>query len=66
MSFQNYLTARQRAAKSVGEKQPADKRLYSRLEYKARKKFPSHPSPQSLKWLETEYKRRGGTYEGEK
>ena len=66
MSLQNYLTARQKAAKSVGQKQPTNKRLYSRLEYKAKKKFPSHPSQQSLKWLETEYKKRGGTYQGDK
>lgn len=65
MSLQDYLTARQRAAMGVMEKQPKDKRLYSKLEYKAKKKFPSHPSPQSLKWLEMEYKKRGGTYEGE-
>ena len=65
MSLQDYLTARQRAAMGVMEKQPKNKRLYSKLEYKAKKKFPSHPSPQSLKWLETEYERRGGTYDGE-
>jgi len=66
-SLQEALTARQEAAKSLmpSGKQPVNTRLYSRLEYQAKKKFPDHPSTASLTWLDTKYKERGGTYEGE-
>ncbi len=61
---QEALTARQQAAKGLMQaaKRPDDTRLYSKLEYRAKKKFPTHPTPASLQWLESEYRRKGGTY----
>lgn len=64
-NLQDALMARQEAAKALMPKKPVNTRLYSKLEYKAKKKFPDYPSRASLTWLEMEYKKRGGTYEGE-
>ena len=64
-SLQEALMARQQAAKQLMPKKPNDTRLYSKLEYRAKKKFADYPSPASLTWLEMEYKKKGGTYEGE-
>lgn len=64
-TLQDALTARQEAAKGLMEKKPANTKLYSKLQYQAKKKFADFPSTASLKWLEMEYKKRGGTYEGE-
>jgi len=64
-TLQEALMARQQAAKQLMPKTPVNTRLYSKLQYKAKKKFADHPSTASLTWLDTEYKKRGGTYEGE-
>lgn len=67
-SLQEALVARQEAAKSLmpSGKQPVNTRLYSKLEYAAKKKFPDHPSTASLTWLDTKYRQKGGTYEGDR
>lgn len=66
-SLQEALLARQEAAKSLMPSGPTpnNTRLYSRLEYRAKKKFADHPSPASMTWLNTEYKKKGGTFQGE-
>lgn len=64
-TLQDALTARQEAAKGLMTKKPVNAELYSRLQYKAKKKFPDFPSTASLTWLDTEYRKKGGTYQGE-
>ena len=43
-----------------------NKRLYEKVKREAKAKFTSWPSAYASAWLVKEYKRRGGTYSGQK
>ena len=43
---------------------PANPKLYARVQAEARRKFDVYPSAYANGWLVQEYKRRGGTYKG--
>ena len=45
---------------------PVNKALYSRVKAEAKRKFKVYPSAYANAWLVREYKKRGGTYSGEK
>ena len=45
---------------------PKNKKLYEKVKAEARKKFKVYPSAYANGWLVKEYKRRGGTYSGNK
>lgn len=46
--------------------QPRNPKLYLKVKEEAKKKFKSWPSVYGSSWLVREYKKRGGTYRGER
>jgi len=48
------------------DSEPLNKTLYNKVKQEAKNKFDRYPSLYASSWIVREYKKRGGTYSGEK